>query len=295
MEIKIDHLSKHYGSTCALDDFTITLQPGVYGLLGPNGAGKSTLMGLLTDTVKRETGSILCDGKDILEMGAAFRKLVGYMPQQQGYYEEFSVGRYLHYMASLKGMSRKQAKAEVDELLKIVGLSHCLHKRMGSLSGGMRQRILLAQSLLNNPKILLLDEPTAGLDPEERIRIRNYISAIAADKIILLATHVVSDVESIAEQVLLLHKGRLIAADTPSALIEQVRPYVREVLCPREQLEEYQNKYVISNVTQMDGQLLLQMVGEDLPSGRTEHLRVSLDDVYLYHVRSQKSLIKNEQ
>lgn len=286
MEINIDSLTKHYGSTCALDTFTVTLRPGVYGLLGPNGAGKSTLMGLLTDTVKRESGEILCDGKDILEMGTAFRKLIGYMPQQQGYYEEFSVGRYLHYMAALKGMSRKQAKAEIAALLKVVSLSHCLHKRMGSLSGGMRQRILLVQSLLNDPKILLLDEPTAGLDPEERIRIRNYISAIAADKIILLATHVVSDVESIAEQVLLLHKGRLIAMDTPSALIDQVRPHVSEVLCPREQLPEYQSKYIISNVTQQDGQLLLQLVGDDLPPSRTQQPRVSLDDVYLYHIHT---------
>ena len=284
MEIKIENLTKNYGATCALKDFTVTLKPGVYGLLGPNGAGKSTLMGLLTDTVKREKGSILCDGKDILEMGAGFRKLVGYMPQQQGYYEEFSVGRYLHYMAALKGMSRKQAKEEIKELLEVVGLSYCLHKRMGSLSGGMRQRILLVQSLLNDPKILLLDEPTAGQDPEERIRIRNYISALASDKIILLATHVVSDVESIAEQVLLLRKGELIAEDNPSALIDNVRPYVSEILCPRDQLEEYQSKYVISNVTQQDGQLLLQLVGRDLPPSRTEHPRVSLDDVYLYYM-----------
>lgn len=289
MEIRIENLSKHYGATCALDAFTVALQPGVYGLLGPNGAGKSTLMGLLTDTVRRETGSILCDGKEILEMGAAFRKLIGYMPQQQGYYEEFSVGRYLHYMAALKGMSRKQAKTEIRQLLEVVGLSHCLHKRMGALSGGMRQRILLAQSLLNDPKVLLLDEPTAGLDPEERIRIRNYISALASDKIILLATHVVSDVESIAEQVLLLNRGRLIAADTPSALIEQVRPHVSEVLCSREELAEYQSKYTVSNVTQLDGQLLLQLVGDDVPPSRTEQTRVSLDDVYLYYIHADKA------
>ena len=289
MEIRIEKLTKHYGSNCALKDFTVTLKPGVYGLLGPNGAGKSTLMGLLTDTVKRETGKILCEGKDILEMGTAFRKLVGYMPQQQGYYEEFSVGRYLHYMAALKGMGRKQAKKEIKELLEVVGLSYCLHKKMGSLSGGMRQRILLAQSLLNDPKILLLDEPTAGLDPEERIRIRNYISALASDKIILLATHVVSDVESIAEQVLLLRKGELIAEDTPSALIEGVRPFVSEVLCERNELGDYQEKYTISNITQQDGKLLLQLVGKDLPASTNAHPRVSLDDVYLYHMHSEKS------
>ena len=288
MEIRIENLTKHYGSNCALKDFTITLKPGVYGLLGPNGAGKSTLMGLLTDTVKRESGKILCGDKDILEMGAAFRKLVGYMPQQQGYYEEFSVGRYLHYMAALKGLGKKQAKAEITRLLDVVGLSYCLHKKMGSLSGGMRQRILLAQALLGDPKILLLDEPTAGLDPEERIRIRNYISALASDKIILLATHVVSDVESIAEQVLLLRKGELIGADTPSNLIDGVRPFVSEVLCGREELSDYQEKYTISNITQQEGKLLLQLVGKDMPKSRTAHRRVSVDDVYLYHMHAEE-------
>lgn len=287
MEIRIENLSKHYGSTCALKNFTVTLKPGVYGLLGPNGAGKSTLMGLLTDTVKRETGTILWEGRDILELGASFRKLVGYMPQQQGYYEEFSVGQSLHYMAALKGIGKKQAKQEIAQLLEVVGLSQCLHKKMGSLSGGMRQRVLLAQSLLGDPRILLLDEPTAGLDPEERIRIRNYISALASHKIILLATHVVSDVESIAERVLLLRKGELIAEDTPSALIDGVRPYVSEVLCRREELEAYQTRYTVSNVTQQEGKLLVQLVGTDLPESRRPDPRVSLDDVYLLHMHRE--------
>ena len=290
MEIRIENLTKHYGETCALKNFSVTLKPGVYGLLGPNGAGKSTLMGLLTDTVKRESGKILWEGKDILDQGARFRKEVGYMPQQQGYYEEFSVGRFLHYMAALKGLCRKQAKEEINRLLEVVGLSYCLHKKMGSLSGGMRQRILLAQALLGDPKILLLDEPTAGLDPEERIRIRNYISALASDKIILLATHVVSDVESIAEQVLLLRKGELISEDTPSNLIEQVRPYVAEILCGRDELAYYQENYTVSNITQKDGKLLLQLVGKNLPASSGLVPRVSLDDVYLYYMKTSNIL-----
>ena len=290
MEIRIENLTKHYGATCALKDFSVTLKPGVYGLLGPNGAGKSTLMGLLTDTVKRESGRILWNGKDILEQGAKFRKEVGYMPQQQGYYEEFSVGRFLYYMAALKGLGRKQAKEEIFRLLEVVGLSYCLHKKMGSLSGGMRQRILLAQALLGDPKILLLDEPTAGLDPEERIRIRNYISALASDKIILLATHVVSDVESIAEQVLLLKKGELITGDTPSNLIERVRPFVTEILCEKEELARYQENYAVSNITQKDGKLLLQLVGENIPGSGGTAPRVCLDDVYLFYVRKETEL-----
>ena len=193
-------------------------------------------------------------------------------------------------MAALKGLNRKQAKAEIIRLLEVVGLTYCLHKKMGSLSGGMRQRILLAQALLGDPKILLLDEPTAGLDPEERIRIRNYISALASDKIILLATHVVSDVESIAEQVLLLRKGELIAEDTPSNLIEQVRPYVAEILCGRDELAYYQENYTVSNITQKDGKLLLQLVGKNPPASSGLVPRVSLDDVYLYYMKTSNNL-----
>ncbi len=282
MNLRMEHLTKHYGKTCALDDLTLDLKPGVYGLLGPNGAGKSTLMGLLTDTVRRETGTITWEGTDILTLGKSFRELLGYMPQQQGYFEEFTVGRYLYYMAALKGMSRKKAKERIEELLQVVGLRQCLSQKMGSLSGGMRQRILLVQALLNDPKILLLDEPTAGLDPEERIRIRNHISAIASEKIILLATHVVSDVESIAEQVILLKRGKMIAMDTPAALIAQVRPYVGEILCTPEELTEYQRSCHISNVFPQGQQLLLQLVGNDLPPQARETARVTLDDVYLY-------------
>ncbi|MFR8335045.1 MAG: ATP-binding cassette domain-containing protein [Oscillospiraceae bacterium] len=189
-KLNIESLTKHYGTNCALKEFTVCLHPGVYGLLGPNGAGKSTLMNLLTDTIKRESGNILYDGKEILALGRNYRALVGYMPQQQGYYEEFTVGRFLYYMAALKGLSRAKAREEIAQFLEVVGLSDCLHKKMGSLSGGMRRPVLLVQALLGSPKILLLDEPTAGLDPEERIRIRNYISAIATERIVLLATHV---------------------------------------------------------------------------------------------------------
>ncbi len=288
MNLQIENLTKHYGKTCALSELSLDLKPGVYGLLGPNGAGKSTLMGLLTDTVRRESGKIIWDGQDVLALGKSFRAVLGYMPQQQGYYEEFTVGRYLYYMASLKGMTRKAAKARIGELLQVVGLSYCQNMKMSSLSGGMRQRILLVQALLNDPKILLLDEPTAGLDPEERIRIRNHISAIAADKIILLATHVVSDIESIAEQVVILKKGKLVAMDTPAALIDGVRPYVAEIPCAPEALGAYQKKYRISNVTQLGTQLLLQLVGKELPQEADRAARVTLDDVYLYYMHTEE-------
>ena len=282
MELNIESLTKHYGTNCALKEFTVCLHPGVYGLLGPNGAGKSTLMNLLTDTIKRESGNILYDGKEILALGRNYRALVGYIPQQQGYYEEFTVGRFLYYMAALKGLSRAKAREEIAQFLEVVGLSDCLHKKMGSLSGGMRQRILLVQALLGSPKILLLDEPTAGLDPEERIRIRNYISAIATERIVLLATHVVSDVESIAEEILLLRKGQLIAQDTPAALVAQTRPFVSEILCTPEELPQLQSQYRISNICQYGAQLLLRLVGPNLPPSRFSDIRVGLDEAYLY-------------
>ncbi len=286
MNLRMEHLTKHYGKTCALDDLTLDLRPGIYGLLGPNGAGKSTLMGLLTDTVRRQTGTITWEGTDILTLGKSFREILGYMPQQQGYFEEFTVGRYLYYMAALKGMPRKKTKERIEELLQVVGLRQCLSQKMGSLSGGMRQRVLLVQALLNDPQILLLDEPTAGLDPEERIRIRNHISAIASEKIILLATHVVSDVESVAEQVILMRRGKLIAMDTPAALISQVRPYVGEVLCTPEELTQYQKSCHITNVFPLGQKLLVQLVGRDLPHQERESARVTLDDVYLFFMHN---------
>jgi len=284
MELKIENLTKHYGELCALDQFTATLKPGIYGILGPNGAGKSTLMNLLTDTLKRESGTIALDGKEILSMGRDYRAVLGYMPQQQGYYDEFSVGRFLHYMAALKGMNKKQAQAAIDRLLGVVGLQNTVHKKMSALSGGMRQRILLVQALLNDPKILLLDEPTAGLDPEERIRIRNYIAEIAADKIVLLATHVVSDVESIADQVLILRKGKLLVMDTPEALIEHTRPHVAEVMCSIDELAEYQKHYVISSISQHNGKYILRVVDAQYTADHTNDLRIGLDEVYLYYM-----------
>lgn len=180
-------------------------------------------MNLITDNVRRTGGSILYDGVDILKLGASFRALVGYMPQQQGYYDNFSARMFLFYMAELKGIARKRAKEQIEQLLRVVNLSQAADLKMEEFSGGMRQRTLLAQALLGDPKILILDEPTAGLDPKERVNLRNYIRRISEDKIILLATHVVSDVESIADRILIMKDGKLAADDVPAALIEKVQ------------------------------------------------------------------------
>lgn len=223
MELRIEGLTKQYGQKKALDAFSVTFTEGLYGILGANGAGKSTLMNLITDNISRTSGEILFDGTDILKLGKAFRTKVGYMPQQQGFYEQFSGRAFLHYMAELKEIPRKQAKVQVEELLKLVNLDGDAHRKVGGYSGGMKQRLLLAQALLGDPSILILDEPTAGLDPKERIRLRNYIADLGQNKIVLLATHIVSDIETIAGQVVLIQDGKLVRQGSVEELLEEMK------------------------------------------------------------------------
>lgn len=222
MELKIENVTKQFGTVRALDDISITLHAGIYGFLGANGAGKSTLMNLITDNVKRDTGKITYDGKDILELGSEFRKILGYMPQQQGFYEQMSGRGFMLYIASLNGMKRKQAKAETERLLSVVSLSEHAHKKLGGYSGGMKQRLLLAATLLGDPKVLILDEPTAGLDPKERVNLRKFISELSKDKIVIVVTHVVSDIETIADEVVIIKGGKLATKGTVSEIIEEV-------------------------------------------------------------------------
>lgn len=222
MQLNIQGLTKKYGEKVALRDFSYTFEPGIYGILGANGAGKSTLMNLITDNVERTEGSICWNGTEILKMKGDFRRLLGYMPQQQGMYDDFSAREFLRYMAEVKGVPKKVARPQIEELLKLVNLSDVAHKRLGGFSGGMRQRVLLAQALLGDSKILILDEPTAGLDPKERLRLRKYISDLAANRIVFLTTHIVSDIESIANDVLLMKDGRIVAHGSPEELLLSV-------------------------------------------------------------------------
>lgn len=288
MELKFKNLTKNYKTKIALNHFTVSLTEGIYGILGPNGAGKSTLMNLLTDNVKRTSGNIYFNGKEILTLKEKFRREIGYMPQQQGMYDEFSANRFLYYIAGVKGIPKKQAKQEISALLDLVGLSSVAHRRLGSFSGGMKQRVLLAQALLGNPSILILDEPTTGLDPEERIRIRNYISELSTNKIVLFATHVVSDIESIATEVLLIRQGELLKKASPLALIEEISGKVGEGLVTREEVAVLQKKYQIGNVYQGRQGLKLRLVADELPEGFvpvTDH--IDLEDVYLYYLEGQ--------
>ncbi len=283
MELEIKNLSKCYGKYQALSNINIKLNEGVYGLLGANGAGKTTLMNLITDNVRRTSGEILFDGTDILKLGKAFRKELGYMPQQQGFYDKFSAKAFLLYMANLKGLSRKQAKVETDRLLKVVNLDNVAHKKIGEFSGGMKQRVLLAQALLGNPKVLLLDEPTAGLDPKERIRIRNFISEIAEDKIVLISTHVVSDIEFIAKEIILLKEGKLISHNTCNSLTKEIENKVFEVEIEKENLKYFQDNYRVSNLYHNDDKIIVRLVTDIPPENhKIQTAKPTLEDLYLY-------------
>lgn len=285
MKLDIINLNKSYGNVKALDNFQVHMEPGIYGILGPNGAGKSTLMNILTDNIKRDDGEILYDGVDILKMGKTYREIVGYMPQEQIGYQQFSALEFLRYMALLKGMDCKSAQVneQIDELLRTINLYDVRKRKIGGFSGGMKRRVLLAQALLGDPKILILDEPTAGLDPKERISMRNMIAEMAKDRIIILATHIAGDIECIADSVILMKKGRVLHNKPPFELIKTVRPYVREVYCTREELTQYQSQYKISNVIQKKDGLAIHIIEKNEVDQSISDAALSLDDVYLYY------------
>ena len=292
MELELKELSKSYGSVKALNNISYTFKPGIYGILGANGAGKSTMINLITDNVSRDSnngGNILYDGEDILKLGKKFRAIVGYMPQQQGFYEDFSPKAFLKYMAEVKGLKRKNEEGksvaqQIDELLEVVNLTSVAYKKIGGFSGGMKQRVLLAQALLGNPKVLILDEPTAGLDPKERIGIRNYIAELSKDKIILFATHVVSDIECIADKVILVKKGQIVATGTPVELIEKMQGKVAELTCTLEDVGKLQEQYKVGNIRQRKNGLALRLVGDTLPDEAVKvEDNIDLEDVYLYY------------
>lgn len=283
-KLEIRSLTKQYGDFRALSDVSFTLEPGVTGLLGANGAGKSTLMKLMTDHMPRTKGKILWNGKDILKMGRKWRELVGYTPQLQGVYDDFTAKRFLYYMGALKGMKKKEIREETDKMLEAVNLTHAAHKKIGTFSGGMRQRVLLASSMLGKPQVLILDEPTAGLDPEERIRIRNDIAELARDRIVLLATHVVSDIACIAKQVLLIRSGKVIAFDTPQNLLANAEGKIGEFSGTYEEIRALQEKYPNGEIAQHRDGFVLRIAEDPLPENcRPVFDNLTLEDVcHLY-------------
>lgn len=263
MTLEVRSLSKNYGKVQALKNVSFKIDTGVYGLLGPNGAGKSTMIRIITGSMRASSGEVLYNGSRIRENEKAYKKILGYVPQRQGMYDSFTAARFLEYMAVLKELKRKKIPEEVERVLKIVGLQEDALRRLGGFSGGMKQRVLIAQALLGDPRIIILDEPTAGLDPKERIKIRNFISRIGENRTILLATHVVSDVESIAREILLLGDGELKDKGTPRELCAMLNGSVFECILPgQEGFDRVEAQFPVSNVLELpDGQIAVRVIG----------------------------------
>ena len=283
MKLVIRGLNKNYGAKVALQDFHAVFENGIYGILGPNGAGKSTLMNILTDNLLRDSGRILCNETEITKMKAQYRKIMGYMPQQQQLYDSFTVNHFISYMGTLRGMDKKEIRRRMEELLPLLNLSEVRRKKIKELSGGMKQRVLLVQALLDDPQILILDEPTAGLDPKERIRIRNLISDLSGDKIVLIATHVVSDIEFISKEILLMKNGKVVDKDCPEALQKKIAGKVFEIRISQDELNQVKQEFEISNLFRTDGEIVERVISEQRPEKyRWTEVSPTLEDVYLY-------------
>ena len=283
MKLVIRGLNINYGAKVALQDFQAVFENGIYGILGPNGAGKSTLMNILTDNLLRDSGRILCYETEITKMKAQYRKIMGYMPQQQQLYDSFTVNHFISYMGTLRGMDKKEIRRRMEELLPLLNLSEVRRKKIKELSGGMKQRVLLVQALLDDPQILILDEPTAGLDPKERIRIRNLISDLSGDKIVLIATHVVSDIEFISKEILLMKNGKVVDKDCPEALQKKIAGKVFEIRISQDELNQVKQEFEISNLFRTDGEIVVRVISEQRPEKyRWTEVSPTLEDVYLY-------------
>ena len=284
-ELKLIDAEKKYKDKYAVRKFNYTFTNGVYGLLGENGAGKTTLMRLICGVLQPTGGEIYCDNIEIVSLGAEYRKLLGYLPQDFGYYSGFTAERFLRYMAALKALPKEYADSRIDELLELVELKNVRKKKLKTFSGGMIRRIGIAQALLNNPEILILDEPTAGLDPKERVRFRNIISSLGKNRIVVLSTHIVSDIEYIADRILIMKDGKIIQEGTEKEIMEKVEGHVWKCIVSQKEAEQMNNSYIVSNMRSSGENVELRIISQRRPVKNGKNVEGTLEDAYLYHTQ----------
>lgn len=283
LELRLDRVTKQFGAKKAVDDVSVTLTSGVYGLLGANGAGKTTLMRMMCGILAPDSGTICCQGEQIHRQGAEYRRILGYLPQDFGYYPDFTAERYLKYLAQLKALPPHQISERMEEIWELVGLKDAKKQKLKGFSGGMLRRLGIGQALLNDPKVLILDEPTSGLDPKERIRFRNIISSLGKNRIVLLSTHIVQDVEFIADQVFLMKGGRLMETGSVEKITETVRSKVWECLVDEAWAQRLNERFSVSNLKYEGGQVRLRIVSSEKPVPDAVACEPNLEDVYLFY------------
>lgn len=283
MELSLTNLTKNYDSFTAVNEVNINMKEGLYGLLGVNGAGKTTLMRMICTLIKPTRGSIVLDGNDIFKMGDEYRRKLGYLPQDFGYYPDLSVWDYLMYISSIKGLRPAAAKNRSKMLLAQVGMDKHIKTKMRKLSGGMLRRVGIVQAMLNNPEILILDEPTAGLDPNERIRFRNLISELADNRLVLLSTHIVSDIEFIANEIILMNEGKIFFTGNSDQLISSVPLKVWTCIIQKQELNEYLRLYSVANIRTISQGVELRILSEEAPVINAEQVQATLEDAFLFY------------
>lgn len=287
MKLNIDKITKQFGNKKALDSFSTTLENGVYGLLGPNGAGKTTLINIIVGILKADTGEVKFNEVDIQTLGANYLDRIGYLPQSPTFYKNFKAMEFLLYMCAIKGISKSDSEVRTEKVLKMVNLWDERFKKVGAFSGGMRQRLGIAQALLNDPDVIILDEPTAGLDPKERIRFRNIISKLSSTKVILLATHIVSDIEYIAKEVILIKEGKVIKQAKPTELIKDMREKVWSINVNEGEITNVLERYNISNAVFEDEIYKIRIVSDEKPTKEAVNINPNLEDVYIYYFKEK--------
>ncbi len=289
MKLNVDRLTKQFGSKIAVDRVSTAFESGIYGLLGANGSGKTTLMRMICGVLRPSSGEVTLNGTNTETLGASYRDILGYLPQDFGYYPDFTALSFMRYIAALKGIDKKLQKKRSLTILEEVGLGDVANCKIKTFSGGMKQRLGIAQAVINNPKILVLDEPTAGLDPQERVRFRNLISRLSQDRIVLLSTHIVSDVEYIAKNIMVMKQGGFILEGSPADLEKQVDGKVWELAMRPELIESATARYTVSNIYFADSETAVaRVISEQKPSEAAKPIKATLEDLYLYYFRDEK-------